>query len=58
MVRGLFRDDAVRIRDGRMLAFCEWGHSDGPAVLAFHGSPGSRLWWPDHAATRRLGRAW
>ena len=40
------RDATVRLRDGRALAYCEWGHAEGPAVLAFHGSPGSRVWWP------------
>jgi pimeloyl-ACP methyl ester carboxylesterase len=47
----LLSDGAIRLRDGRALAFCEWGQQDGPAVLAFHGSPGSRLWWPDDATS-------
>ncbi len=49
------RDSNVVLDDGRDLAFCEWGDPDGPAVLAFHGSPGSRLWWPGEALTSERG---
>jgi pimeloyl-ACP methyl ester carboxylesterase len=41
------RDDICRLRDGRALAFAEWGVPDGRPVLALHGAPGSRLWCPD-----------
>jgi pimeloyl-ACP methyl ester carboxylesterase len=41
------RDDICRLRDGRALAFAEWGVLEGRPVLAFHGAPGSRLWCPD-----------
>ena len=41
------RDDTCRLRDGRKLAYAEWGPADGRPVLAFHGTPGSRLWSPD-----------
>ena len=46
------RDTTIRLRDGRSLAYCEWGHARGPVVLAFHGSPGSRVWWPGEAHTK------
>jgi pimeloyl-ACP methyl ester carboxylesterase len=45
----------VRLADGRRLAFTEWGLPDGKPVLYFHGSPGSRLWCPDEAATSAAG---
>ena len=48
-------DATIRLRDGRVLAYCEWGTAGGPVVLAFHGSPGSRLWWPDENATKAAG---
>jgi pimeloyl-ACP methyl ester carboxylesterase len=48
-------DATVRMRDGRGLAYCEWGDAGGPAVLAFHGAPGSRVWWPDEDTTAAAG---
>ena len=41
------REGSCRLRDGRSLAFAEWGAADGDPLLAFHGAPGSRLWCPD-----------
>jgi pimeloyl-ACP methyl ester carboxylesterase len=41
------REGTSRLRDGRILAYAEWGVADGHPVLAFHGAPGSRLWCPD-----------
>ena len=49
------RDSTVCLGDGRTLAWCEWGVADGPAVLAFHGSPDSRVWWPGEDQTRAAG---
>jgi pimeloyl-ACP methyl ester carboxylesterase len=49
------RDERVRLRDGRKLAYAEWGDSQGPPVLLFHGSPHSRLWCPDPEATQQAG---
>jgi pimeloyl-ACP methyl ester carboxylesterase len=49
------RDAAVTLPDGRRLAYTEWGLPDGPPVLGFHGTPGSRLWCPDEDATAALG---
>jgi pimeloyl-ACP methyl ester carboxylesterase len=48
-------DATIQLSDGRSLAYCEWGVADGPAVLAFHGSPGSRVWWPKHEVTAGAG---
>jgi pimeloyl-ACP methyl ester carboxylesterase len=45
------RDTEVTLRDGRRLAYTEWGTAAGTPVLFFHGTPGSRLWCPDEAAT-------
>ena len=46
----------VRLRDGRRLAFTQWGDPDGEPVIHCHGMPGSRL---EHEADpdvyRRLG---
>ena len=48
-------DATVRTRDGRTLAYREWGSASGPAVLAFHGTPGSRVWWPGEEKTTAMG---
>ena len=48
-------DRSIQLADGRTLAFAEWGDLDGPAVLFFHGTPHSRLWCPDIAATQAAG---
>ncbi|MGY1710870.1 alpha/beta fold hydrolase [Geodermatophilus sp. SYSU D00758] len=37
------REGSVRLRDGRTLAYAEWGDPDGRPVLGCHGSPSSRL---------------
>src|SRR6266496_2748375 len=34
---------AIRLRDGRSLAYAEWGDPAGRPVLHFHGIPGSRF---------------
>src|SRR5439155_19171014 len=48
----LLADTSIRLSDGRRLAYAEWGVSDGFPVFYFHGTPHSRLWCPDEAATR------
>ena len=48
-------DRSIRLADGRAMAFAEWGDLAGPAVLFFHGTPHSRLWCPDVAATQAAG---
>jgi pimeloyl-ACP methyl ester carboxylesterase len=45
------RDAAIRLPDGRHLAYAEWGDPHGSPVLFFHGTPHSRLWCPDERAT-------
>jgi len=49
------RDERVRLRDGRALAYAEWGDLHGPPIFFFHGSPLSRLWCPDEEATQAAG---
>ena len=44
-------DDAIRLSDGRRLAYAEWGAPQGHCVFLFHGTPHSRLWCPDETAT-------
>ncbi len=46
MASSPFEDATIALGDGRSLAYCRWGEPNGPAVLAFHGSPASRIWWP------------
>ena len=48
-------DRSITLADGRRLAFAEWGDLGGPVVVFFHGTPHSRLWCPDIAATRATG---
>jgi pimeloyl-ACP methyl ester carboxylesterase len=44
----------LRLRDGRALAYAEWGDPAGIPVLHFHGTPGSRL--ERHFDDRLYGR--
>jgi pimeloyl-ACP methyl ester carboxylesterase len=37
------REGTIRLRDGRTLAYAEWGDPDGRPVIGCHGSPSSRL---------------
>jgi pimeloyl-ACP methyl ester carboxylesterase len=36
-------DGALELSNGRRVGWCEWGDRDAPAVVYFHGMPGSRL---------------
>jgi pimeloyl-ACP methyl ester carboxylesterase len=47
------RDLAVTLRDGRRVAYAEWGRRDGRPVVLLHGMPGSRLFCPDEEQTVR-----
>jgi pimeloyl-ACP methyl ester carboxylesterase len=44
-------DRVVELRDGRSLAYAEWGDPDGAPVVLLHGSPSSRLFHPDETVT-------
>jgi pimeloyl-ACP methyl ester carboxylesterase len=46
-------DRVVLLRDGRRMAYAEWGRADGRPVVLFHGMPGSRLLCPDAEETAR-----
>ena len=48
-------DRTMKLADGRMLAFSEWGDLDGRPVALLHGMPGSRLMCPDTEATETAG---
>ncbi len=49
-------DSVVTLRDGRALAYAEWGDPAGRPVVLFLGTPGgSRLLCPDADATEALG---
>ncbi len=48
-------DDTLTLKDGRRLAFRHWGEASGPVVMAMHGSPGSRVWWPGEDHTTKAG---
>ena len=52
----MLRDATLRLRDGRNLAYSEWGEPDGAPVFHFHGVPGSRLErWGGEAAYASAG---
>lgn len=54
-VGAVIADETLRLEDGRQLAWAEWGDPRGRPVLAFHSSPGSRLFCPDEVVTRNEG---
>ena len=35
----------IKLKDGRMLGYAEYGAPEGKPVFYFHGWPGSRLEW-------------
>jgi pimeloyl-ACP methyl ester carboxylesterase len=50
------RRQLVQARDGRTLAFAEWGDPDGFPVFSLHGTPTSRLWrHPDESRYAEAG---
>jgi pimeloyl-ACP methyl ester carboxylesterase len=55
MSGGRAQDGVLRLRDGRALAYTEWGDVQGPPVFFFHGWGLSRLWCPDEEANARAG---
>jgi len=50
----------IKLKDGRMLGYAEYGAPEGKPVFYFHGFPGSRLDWPfsdaDDSATQLNAR--
>jgi pimeloyl-ACP methyl ester carboxylesterase len=48
-------DGRVRLGDGRILAYGQWGDPDGHPVMLFHGAPGSRLFVPNLLVTAACG---
>src|SRR4051794_8186544 len=48
-------DAAIALRDGRRIAYCEWGDRDGLPIILCHGAPASRLFGPDPDATAQAG---
>ncbi|MBN2192050.1 MAG: alpha/beta hydrolase [Polyangiaceae bacterium] len=52
-------DSTMTLRDGRRLAYAEWGDADGRPVLFFHGTPSCRLFHPpDPSAFDGLRTRW
>jgi pimeloyl-ACP methyl ester carboxylesterase len=47
------RDDVLRLRGGRRLAYAEWGDPAGAPLFFFHAVPGSRLWFDEPATAAR-----
>jgi pimeloyl-ACP methyl ester carboxylesterase len=48
-------DRVIQLRDGRRVAYCEWGDLEGKPTTLLHGQPGSRLFCPDEEATVAAG---
>jgi pimeloyl-ACP methyl ester carboxylesterase len=48
-------DRTIRLRDGRQIAYSEWGDLAGTPAVLLHGRPGSRLLCPDEGATEAAG---
>jgi pimeloyl-ACP methyl ester carboxylesterase len=49
------RDTTMVLRDGRTLGYAVSGDPDGRPLLLFHGSPSSRLFFPDPSETAAAG---
>ncbi len=48
-------DEVLRLADGRLLAWTEWGDPRGSPVVFLHPCPGSRLFCPDEETTAERG---
>ena len=48
-------DRTIQLRDGRTMAYSEWGDLGGRPLIWLHGSPASRLFCPDEEATEAAG---
>ncbi len=49
------RDEVVRLRDGRALAYTESRDPHGRPVFLFHGTPHSRIWCPEPQVAAQRG---
>ncbi|MBO8156814.1 MAG: alpha/beta hydrolase [Bacillaceae bacterium] len=50
------RDQKLKLSDGRVLGFREYGHPDGQTIFFFHGTPNSRVFrYPDEQVARQYG---
>jgi hypothetical protein len=47
----------IKLHDGRMLGYAEYGSSEGTPVFYFHGFPSSRLDWGLFGAEKRYSRS-
>ena len=48
-------DADISLRDGRRIAYCEWGDGEGRPIVLCHGAPGSRVFGPDSKTTAEAG---
>ena len=48
-------DAVIALRDGRRIAYCEWGDRDGRPLILCHGAPASRFFGPDSDTTAQAG---
>ncbi len=48
-------DEFLRLADGRLLSWTEWGDPRGSPVVFLHPCPGSRMFCPDEQTTARHG---
>ena len=48
-------DAVIALKDGRRIAYCEWGDRDGMPIILCHGAPGSRVFAPDSDTTAQAG---
>jgi hypothetical protein len=48
-------DTDLVLRDGRRMAYCEWGDRGGCPMFLCHGAPGSRVFGPDSKASAEAG---
>ena len=48
-------DADIALRDGRRIAYCEWGDREGRPIILCHGAPGSRVFGPDSKTTAEAG---
>lgn len=48
-------DAVAELRDGRRIAYCEWGDRDGRPIVLCHGAPASRLFGPDSVTSAEAG---